>query len=132
MTGQTVSVSFYLDDASFLVRVGDAWLNRLLPNRSTLPSEAIEEFLSILRPSSILFPPTSPILRPSNGLAHGFVPYRRPGSCSISPAMSNEGLGITLLDQTDNMAKDSDAVAYPFKIIGTAHLCTSPNNLDSL
>ena len=30
--------------------------------RSTLPSEALEEFLSILRPS--LFPPRSPILRP--------------------------------------------------------------------
>jgi len=30
--------------------------------RSSLPSEALEEFLSILRPS--LFPPRSPILRP--------------------------------------------------------------------
>ncbi|EKM55533.1 uncharacterized protein PHACADRAFT_256230 [Phanerochaete carnosa HHB-10118-sp] len=90
--------------------------------RSTLPSEAMEEFLSILRPSSFLFPPTSPILRPSNGLAHGFVSYCRPGSCSLSPAMSNEGLGITLVDQSDEMKKDGDTVAYPFKIIGPGHL----------
>ncbi|GJE90857.1 hypothetical protein PsYK624_070010 [Phanerochaete sordida] len=90
--------------------------------RSTLPSEAMEEFLSILRPSTFLFPPTSPILRPSNGLAHGFVTYRRPGSCSLSPAMSNEGLGITLADRNDDMNKDGDAVAYPFKIIGSGHL----------
>jgi hypothetical protein len=93
-------------------------------HRSTLPSEAIEEFLSILRPSSILFPPTSPILRPSNGLAHGFVPYRRPGSCSMSPVMTNEGLGITLVDQNDNTSKDGDTVAYPFKLISATHLCT--------
>lgn len=39
--------------------------------------------------------------------------------------MSNEGLGITLVDQSDNMTKDGETVAYPFKIIGTAHLCTS-------
>lgn len=90
--------------------------------RATLPSEAVEEFLSILRPSSFLFPPTSPILRPSNGASHGFFPYRRPGSCSLSPVMSNEGLGITFMDQTDNVSKDGDSVAYPFKIIGTAHL----------
>lgn len=90
-----------------------------------MPSEAIEEFLSILRPSSFLFPPTSPILRPSNGIAHGFVTYRRPGSCSLSPAISNEGLGITLLDQNDDVGREGDAIAYPFKIIGSSHLCKS-------
>jgi len=35
--------------------------------------------------------------------------------------MSNEGLGITLVDHNDEMHKDGDTVAYPFKIIGTGH-----------
>lgn len=91
--------------------------------RSTLPSEAIEEFLSILRPSAILFPPTSPILRSSNGTAHGFVPYRRPTSCGLSPAMSNEGLGLTLADQSDNASKENELVTYPFRFLGSGHLC---------
>ncbi|KIP09074.1 hypothetical protein PHLGIDRAFT_18721 [Phlebiopsis gigantea 11061_1 CR5-6] len=90
--------------------------------RSTLPSEAVEEFLSILRPSTFLFPPNSPILRPSNGTSHTFFPYRRPGSCNLSPAISSEGLGITFMDQNDSMSKDGDSVTYPFKIIGATHL----------
>lgn len=91
-------------------------------DRSTLPSEALEEFLSILRPSSFLFPPTSPILRPSNHATHGFVPYRRSPSCRLSPSMSNDGLGMSIFDQPDNGSKENDLVSYPFKILGTGAL----------
>ncbi|KAI0705827.1 hypothetical protein BC835DRAFT_1409893 [Cytidiella melzeri] len=83
---------------------------------STPPSEAIEEFLSILRPSFSMFPPTSPILRPTNGIAHGFVPYRQ----ALSPAMSNEGLGLSVADQTDNASKENEMVSYPFRLLASS------------
>lgn len=38
-----------------------------MSHRSGLPSEALEEFLSILRPS--FFPPTSPVLRTRRGVS---------------------------------------------------------------
>ncbi|KAI0094017.1 hypothetical protein BDY19DRAFT_292559 [Irpex rosettiformis] len=85
---------------------------------STPPSEAIEEFLSILRPSFAMFPPTSPILRPTNGVAHGFVPYRQ----ALSPAMSNEGLGLCVADQGDNASKENDLVSYPFRLLSPSPL----------
>lgn len=96
-------------------------LNSSVISRSTLPSDAVEEFLSILRPSAILFPSSSPVLRSSNGLAHGFVPYRRPTSVTLSPAMSNEGLGLNIADHSDNATQD-EMVPYPFKLIGSG-LC---------
>ncbi|KAI0797880.1 hypothetical protein C8Q75DRAFT_739953 [Abortiporus biennis] len=89
--------------------------------RSTLPSEALEEFLSILRPSTtFLFQPTSPIIRSSNvKTASNFFPYRRSASCSLSPVMSSDGLGLNLLDQAED--KENDA-PYPFRLIGSPHL----------
>jgi len=50
-------------------------------SRSSLPSEALEEFLSILRPS--FFPPTSPILRARRQGATTLTsfPYERPYPC---------------------------------------------------
>lgn len=43
-------------------------LSSLLFSRSGLPSEALEEFLSILRPSVSIFPPNSPRRRAPNSL----------------------------------------------------------------
>ncbi|KAI9465976.1 hypothetical protein BJY52DRAFT_1238552 [Lactarius psammicola] len=54
-----------LDDDSLIHLDSDSLSPKTSPRaspRSTLPSEALEEFLSILRPS--LFPPRSPTLRP--------------------------------------------------------------------
>jgi hypothetical protein len=54
-----------LDDDALLHLDPDSKSPKVSPRaspKSTLPSEALEEFLSILRPS--LFPPRSPVLRP--------------------------------------------------------------------
>jgi len=90
--------------------------------RSNLPSEAIEEFLSILRPSTtFLFRPTSPVLRATNSTNNGaYFPYRRP-SCSMTPTIPSDGLGLTLLDQTDSAEKENE-VMYPFRFWGSAPL----------
>lgn len=73
-----------------------------------------------MRPSFAMFPPTSPIMRPSNGVAHGFVPYRQ----ALSPAMSNEGLGLSVADRSDNTNKENDMVSLPFRILASSPLCT--------
>ncbi|KAI0341864.1 hypothetical protein BDW22DRAFT_1429957 [Trametopsis cervina] len=85
---------------------------------SPAPSEAMEEFLSILRPTFSIFPPTSPILRPGNGIAHDFVPYRR----GLSSAMSNEGLGLSIADQSDDTNKENEMVSYPFRLLASSPL----------
>ncbi|OCH95503.1 hypothetical protein OBBRIDRAFT_767219 [Obba rivulosa] len=93
--------------------------------RSNLPSEALEEFLSILNPATIFFPPTSPVLRPTNAnVSQHFFPYRRPNSSSISPSLP-EGLGLTLVDRNDDTQKENDSMPYPFKLIG-ANALASP------
>ncbi|CDO70790.1 hypothetical protein BN946_scf184798.g105 [Trametes cinnabarina] len=75
------------------------------------PTEALEEFLSILQhPSTFRFQPTSPVVRPSN--AHFFV-YRRQTPCSLSPSLPSEGL---LADRADDKA--SDVVPYAFGFLG--------------
>ncbi|KAH9934806.1 uncharacterized protein B0H18DRAFT_978366 [Fomitopsis serialis] len=85
------------------------------------PSEALEEFLSILQSSSFYFPPTSPILRASNGsAAHTFF-YRASSSLSTS---HQEGLGVSLSDAADEMRRDSATPAYPFKLIGSGSLAS--------
>ncbi|KZT11406.1 uncharacterized protein LAESUDRAFT_720632 [Laetiporus sulphureus 93-53] len=89
--------------------------------RSSLPSEALEEFLSILQSSTLCFPPTSPILRPSNtnlNTPHTFF-YAR--SSSLSPGLSDHGLGLTL---SDTAAEDGTAPPYPFKLLGSAPLAS--------
>ncbi|KAF7800273.1 hypothetical protein EIP86_011520 [Pleurotus ostreatoroseus] len=91
--------------------------------RSALPSEALEEFLSILRPSTtFLFPPTSPILRPSNALTHGFVAYRRPQSCRLSPSLAGDNLSVAV-EQIDNDAKENE-LPYSFTLLGKQHLAS--------
>ncbi|THH33954.1 hypothetical protein EUX98_g222 [Antrodiella citrinella] len=91
--------------------------------RSGLTSEALEEFLSILRPSTaLLFPPNSPVLRSGNSNATGpYFPYRRPGSTRLSPSVSADGL---LSDHSDYIDKENDTVAYPLKLWGGDHLAS--------
>lgn len=82
-------------------------------SRANLNSEALEEFLSILRPStSFLFPPTSPILRASktNG-ATTYYSYRRT-PCSVSPSIPSDGLGLTIADV--EIDKENDSSPYRF------------------
>ncbi|TCD60578.1 hypothetical protein EIP91_009850 [Steccherinum ochraceum] len=88
--------------------------------RSGLTSEALEEFLSILRPSTaFLFPPHSPVLRASNANASGaYLPYRRPASTRLSPSVSDH----LLTDHADAVDKENDAVTYPLKLWGGDHL----------
>ncbi|KAG6333600.1 hypothetical protein ID866_5485 [Astraeus odoratus] len=68
---------------------------------SSLPSEALEEFLSILRPA--IFPPTSPILRPRRNPAVSLptfgVPYRSRTKLDITQPKG---------DQRANSADDND------------------------
>ncbi|KAL0947402.1 hypothetical protein HGRIS_013515 [Hohenbuehelia grisea] len=54
--------------------------------RATLPSEALEEFLSILRPSC--FPPTSPILRGRRTIPT--LPYDRPSAYAYKRALVHQ------------------------------------------
>jgi hypothetical protein len=64
--------------------------------RSSLPSEALEEFLSILKPSSF-FPPSSPILRArrNTGSLPCFpIPYR-------ARVLHSRGDSITLVEEAD-------------------------------
>ncbi|CAL1704358.1 unnamed protein product [Somion occarium] len=92
---------------------------RLSP-RSNLSSEALEEFLSILRPSTtLLFPPTSPILRATKAsVANAYFPYRRT-PCSVSPSIPAEGLGLTAPDEID---KENDS--QPFRYFGKGPLAS--------
>lgn len=103
------------------------WLGSVIGNvtlivmsllRSNLPSEAIEEFLSILQSSAMRFPPTSPILRASNAnMPHAFF-YRRPTPGNLSPSHSSEGLGLSFADPADEIRMETTTPAYPFKLIG--------------
>ena len=87
------------------------------PRPRSTPSEALEEFLSILQhPSAIRFQPTSPILRASNHGAHFFT-YRRQTPCSLSPSLPSEGLGLAIGDADD---KGCEAIAYPYKLLGNS------------
>ncbi|GBE82343.1 hypothetical protein SCP_0407270 [Sparassis crispa] len=95
--------------------------------RSNLPSEALEEFFSILNSSTLIFPPapTSPILRATNtNASHSFFSYRRTPSSSISPSLPSEGLGLTLVDPADDLRKDGEPVAYPFKLLASNALAS--------
>ena len=89
----------------------------LTPRCRSTPSEALEEFLSILHHSSALrFQPTSPVLRAGNhGGAHFF--YRRQTPCSLSPSLPSEGLGLSLGDADD---KACEPIAYPYKLLGSS------------
>ena len=84
-------------------------------------TEALEEFLSILRPTtSFLFPPTSPILRASRAnVATTYFPYRRTPS-SVSPSIPSDGLGLTL---TDDIDKENDSYPYRFFSKGPLGKC---------
>ncbi|KAI0748013.1 hypothetical protein C8Q80DRAFT_1169598 [Daedaleopsis nitida] len=86
--------------------------------RST-PSEALEEFLSILNhPSSLRFRPTSPILRAGNH-STAFFAYRRQTPCSLSPSLPGEGFGLTLAgERADD--KENESVGYPFMFLGSS------------
>ncbi|KAI0811273.1 hypothetical protein BC629DRAFT_1480031 [Irpex lacteus] len=106
------------DDLSAQSQDLDRPISRCASPLSNPPSEAMEEFLSIIRPSFAMFQPTSPILRSSNGVAHGFVPYRH----ALSPAMSNEGLGLSAADQSDNASKENEMVVYPFRLLAASPL----------
>ncbi|KAG5342227.1 hypothetical protein C0989_004539 [Termitomyces sp. Mn162] len=68
--------------------------------RSGLPSEALEEFLSILRPS--FFPPTSPVLR-SRRQAASLPAY--PQDRSLTFQARNR---LELLSETTNISDDMD------------------------
>ncbi|EMD38499.1 hypothetical protein CERSUDRAFT_82772 [Gelatoporia subvermispora B] len=93
--------------------------------RSNLPSEAVEEFLSILNSTAMFFPPTSPVLRPANAnMPPHYFTYRRPNPSSISPSLP-EGLGLTLVDRGNETQKENDPVPYPFKLLG-ANALASP------
>ncbi|KAI0374777.1 hypothetical protein BV20DRAFT_986617 [Pilatotrama ljubarskyi] len=84
--------------------------------RST-PSEALEEFLSILQhPATLRFQPTSPVMRPTNN-AH-FFSYRRQTPCSLSPSLPSDGLGMTLAAHADDKA--NEAGTYSFRVLGNA------------
>ncbi|KZT69004.1 hypothetical protein DAEQUDRAFT_727181 [Daedalea quercina L-15889] len=84
------------------------------------PSEALEEFLSILQSSSFRFPPTSPILRANNSNTQHTFFYRAPSSLSTSHP---DGLGLSLSDAGE-MRKDSATPAYPFKLLGPGSLAS--------
>ncbi|PCH38262.1 hypothetical protein WOLCODRAFT_136138 [Wolfiporia cocos MD-104 SS10] len=75
--------------------------------RANLSSEALEEFLSILQSSTLRFPPTSPILRASNGSAFF---YRRSPHPSDVPDAADDIDGMT--------------PAYPFKLLGNGSLAS--------
>ncbi|KAI0079969.1 hypothetical protein K474DRAFT_1638856 [Panus rudis PR-1116 ss-1] len=91
--------------------------------RSTLPSEALEEFLSILRPSSaFLFQPTSPILRASKAnVTSAYFPYRRPPSCAISPSLPSEGLGFAI---NDDVNRENESMTYPRRYLAASPLAS--------
>ena len=92
----------------------------MLPSLSrATPSEALEEFLSILQSSSFRFPPTSPILRANNGTSQHTFFYRASSSLSAPHA---DGLGLSLGDAGDEMRRDSATPAYPFKLLGSGSL----------
>jgi len=85
--------------------------------RATPPSEALEEFLSILHhQGSIRFQPTSPNLRATHNTA--FFAYRRQTPCTLSPSLPSEGLGLTIGDRADD--KENEGITYPFKILGSS------------
>ncbi|EIW60494.1 uncharacterized protein TRAVEDRAFT_28050 [Trametes versicolor FP-101664 SS1] len=93
--------------------------DRLSPRTSprSMPSEALEEFLSILQhPSALRFQPTSPVMRPTT--ASHFFTYRRQTPCSLSPSLPSDGLGLTIAGHADDKA--SEAGPYTFRVLGGA------------
>ncbi len=95
----------------FYDRVSDYAFHR------SMPSEALEEFLSILQhPSTFRFQPTSPVIRPTT--ASHFFTYRRQTPCSLSPSLPSDGLGLTIAGHADD--KSSEAGPYPFRVLGGA------------
>ncbi|KAG8217333.1 hypothetical protein J3R82DRAFT_5428 [Butyriboletus roseoflavus] len=70
--------------------------------RSSLPSEALEEFLSILRPA--IFPPSSPVLRPRRNGALSLptfgVAYRSKSKIDSSFTKSEQS-SLSLTEETD-------------------------------
>ncbi len=87
-------------------------------NPRSTPSEALEEFLSILHhPATIRFRPTSPLVMATNQATHFFT-YRRQTPCSLSPSHPSEGLGLTLGDHADD--KENEGLVYPFRILGSS------------
>jgi len=72
-----------------------------------------------LQSSTLRFPPTSPILRASNGSAQHAFFYRRPTPSSLSPSFpSSEELGLSLIEPADEIRKETTSPTYPFKLIG--------------
>jgi hypothetical protein len=100
---------------------------------ASLQSEALEEFLSILRPASFFYPPnTSPILRArrNNGtisaIAHerSHHPYKRDrsesGKVSDSPSPSRSSICVTPFkswspEEKRDMVADAFDQWYPFR-----------------
>lgn len=81
----------------------------------SMPSEALEEFLSILQhPSALRFQPTSPVMRPTT--ASHFFTYRRQTPCTLSPSLPSDGLGLTIAGHADD--KGSEAGPYTFRVLG--------------
>ncbi|KAF8558451.1 hypothetical protein OG21DRAFT_1474902 [Imleria badia] len=69
--------------------------------RSSLPSEALEEFLSILRPA--IFPPSSPVLRPRrNGTLAFGVSYKPRPKIDASFAKSDQP-NSSIAEETDTL-----------------------------
>ncbi|KAH9946227.1 uncharacterized protein BXZ73DRAFT_95728 [Epithele typhae] len=82
--------------------------------RST-PSEALEEFLSILQhQSAIRIQPTSPVIRASN---HFFY-HRRQTPSSLSPSLPSDGLALAIGDDAD--VNGGESITYSYKFIGNA------------
>jgi hypothetical protein len=108
------------------------------PLSANLPSEALEEFLSILRPASLIYPSTSPILRATarrNNAPISVIPYERPhpykrdrsengaGKSSQSPSPSRSRICVTPFKSWSPEEKrefvsddyDREPVWYPFE-----------------
>ncbi|KAI0637078.1 hypothetical protein C8Q77DRAFT_1095875 [Trametes polyzona] len=86
------------------------------PSPRSTPSEALEEFLSILHhPATLRFQPTSPVIRPTNN-THFFT-YRRQTPSSLSPTLSTDGLGMISGHADDNA---NEVSPYSFRVLGSA------------
>lgn len=110
----------------------------MCPNSSSLPSEALEEFLSILNPS--FFPPSSPILRARrNGTSLPNYPYQyrarvlHPRGDSISLVEEIDRSRSTAASESPEFTIDKDEVLSDrerqdndtFRWFANSTLCTS-------
>src|ERR1700736_4061552 len=82
----------------------------MLRRSSSLPSEALEEFLSILNPS--FFPPSSPILRARrNGASLPNYPYQY-----RARVLHSRGDSISLVEEVDRIRSNAAAGSPEFTI----------------